>query len=204
MKKDTVRVRLWMGLTRVFAASIMGVGFAADVTAVEELSKPMSLPDIEHTTRYSKRGVKLALPGNWTVVRNETKSKVVLVELEANKPGLEGIALNTHLQIYPLSMAPSLQDAAEFLAESWRDGSPGLTPTKYQPFQISGGKALGARYINNNFEAGSPYAKHFHIYARKACGKGFVCIIFTQTLEVNEQAARLGLDKVVSTLSYFR
>ena len=166
MKKDAVCSRLWMGLTRVLAASIMGVGFAADVTAAEGFSKPISPPDIQHTTSYSKRGVKLALPANWTVTRNETQSKVVIVGLEANKPGLEGIALNTQIQIYPLSMAPTLQEAAEFLANSWREGSLYLTATKYQPLQISGGEALGARYTNNNFEAGSPYAKHFHIYAR--------------------------------------
>lgn len=204
MKKGAVFSRLWMGLTRVLAASIMGMGFAADVTAAEELDKPISLPDIQHTTSYSKRGVKLAVPGNWTVTRNETESKVVFVELQANKPGLEGIALNTQLQIYPLSMAPSLQDAAEFLAKLAREGSLYLTATKYQPLPISEGEALSARYTNNNFDAGSPYAKHFHIYARKACGKGFVCIVYTQTLEVNEQAARLGIDKVVSTLSYSR
>jgi hypothetical protein len=204
MKKDAVCSRLWMGLTSVLAASIMGVGFVADVTAAEELAKPISLPDILHTKSYSKRGVKLAVPGNWTVTRNEIENKVVFVELQANKPGLEGIALNTQIQIYPLSMAPSLQDVAEFLANFGREGSSDLTATEYQPLQISGGEALGARYINNNFDAGSPYAKHFHIYARKACGKGFVCIVFTQTLEVNEQAARLGLDKVVSTLSYSR
>ncbi|WEF31589.1 hypothetical protein [Pseudoduganella chitinolytica] len=204
MKKDTVYSSLWMGLTTVLAASIMGAGFAADVTAADELSKPIPLPDVQHTTSYSKRGVKLALPGNWTVTRNETESKVVQVDLEANKPGFEGIALNTQIQIYPLSMAPSLQETAEFLTKLAREDSKYLTATKYQPLQISGAEALGARYIDNNFNAGDPYAKHFHIYARKGCGKGFVCIVYTQTLEVNEQAARLGLDKVVSTLRYSR
>lgn len=204
MKKDAVYSRLWMGLTSVLAASIVGVGFAADVAAAEELDKPISLPDIQHTKNYSKRGVKFAVPGNWTVTRNETESNVVQVDLEANKPGLEGIALNTQLQIYPLSIAPSLQEAAEFLTKVAREDSKYLTATKYQPLQIAGAEALGARYIDNNYTAGSPYAKHFHIYARKACGKGFVCIVYTQTLEVNEQAARLGLDKVVSTLNYSR
>ncbi|WUR13715.1 hypothetical protein E7V67_001015 [[Empedobacter] haloabium] len=204
MKKDATYSKLWIGLAKLLATSIMGVGFAADVAAAEDFSKPIPLPDVQHTTNYSKRGVKFAVPGNWTVTRNETNSNVVQVDVDANKPGLEGIALNTQIQIYPLSIAPSLQEAAEFLTNMAREDSKYLTPTKYQPLKISGAEALGVRYINNNFGAGDPYAKHFHLYARKACGKGFVCIIFTQTLEVNEHAARLGLDKVVSTLSYSR
>jgi len=204
MKNNAVYSKLRMGLATVFAASIVGMGFAADVTAAEALDKPIPLPDVQHTTNYSKRGVKFALPGNWTVTRNETESKVVQVEMEANKPGLEGIALNTQLQIYPLSIAPSLQETADFLTKLAREDSKYLTATKYQPLQISGAEALSARYTDDNYKAGSPYAKHFHIYARKACGKGFVCIVYTQTLEVNEQAARLGLDKVISTLSYSR
>ncbi|MCW7541972.1 hypothetical protein OOT46_29675 [Aquabacterium sp. A7-Y] len=166
--------------------------------------QPIAAPDLAHVKKYSRQGVKFDFPGNWQVTSHEMQDKVVLVDVQADKPDISTAALNVQVQVYPAEMISSLKEAADYLIGVHQDGSKNYTKTVYEPYRIGSHEALGAKYENTAFAEGDPLAKLFDIYAMKTCGKGFVCLVHTHTRAVNEKAARVGVAKVLSTLTYSR
>jgi hypothetical protein len=190
----------------LFASAFL-ISIGAPFVALADAARPATIdpPELKATKPYSENGLSFDLPGNWTVTNNAAMDSGGgrLVNIEADKDGLEAIGLDASIQIFPDSMAPSLQDTADFLYKLQVDGSTNYSEPESAPYKLGGrDPALAQRYTHNVFTNDRPYAHRLDLVARKTCGEGWVCLIFTQTLAVNEKAGSAGLAKIYETIRF--
>lgn len=187
------------------AALLFSTG--APVVALADAVRPATIdsPDVKAPKTYSENGLSFDLPGNWTVTNNTAMDSGGgrLVNIEADKDGLDAIGLDASIQIFPDSAAPSLQDTADFLYKLQVDGSTSYSEPESTTYKLGGrDPALAQRYTHDVFTKDRPYAHRLDLIARKDCGQGWVCLIFTQTLAVNEKAGSAGLAKIYETIRF--
>lgn len=188
-------------------ASAFLVLTGAPLIARADAAQPATIdpPEIKAPKTYAENGLSFDLPGNWTVTNNSAMDSGGgrLVNIEADKDGLEAIGLDASIQIFPESAAPSLQDAADFLYQLQVGDSTSYSKPESATYKLGGrDPALAQRYTHDVFTKDRPYAHRFDLVARKTCGEGWVCLIFTQTLAVNEKAGSVGLAKIYETIRF--
>lgn len=174
------------------------------VAAQDLQARPIDPPDVKNMKSYSRDGISFELPGNWIVTNNDLiEGGGRNVSIEAEKADFETFALNANLHVYPEETAATLQESAEYLVNVYQDEQPeNYSKPEYSEFNLGKDPALTVRYMHKAFETDSPYAKQFGLYARKPCGEGWICLIYTQTIEANESAARAGLQKMFENVRY--
>lgn len=167
--------------------------------------RPVDAPDVKGAKAYSQDGISFELPGNWIVTGNDPiEGGGRNVAIEAQKADFDTFALEANLHVYPEETAATLQESAEYLVGVYQDGQPeNYSEPEFSEFEL-GGKdpALAVRYTHRALGNDSPHAKQFGLYARKPCGEGWICLIYTQTLAANESAAKAGLQKVFENVRY--
>lgn len=189
----------------LFASAFLTLIGAPSVALADAKPATIASPDVKSPKTYSANGLSFELPGNWTVTNNAAMDSGGgrLVNIEADKDGLEAIGLDASIQIFPDSEAPSLEDAADFLYKLQVEGSTSYSGPESAPYKLGGrDPALAQRYTHNVFTKDQPYAHRLDLVARKTCGAGWVCLIFTQTLAVNEKAGSAGLAKIYETIRF--
>lgn len=195
-----------MRLALLASASLLFLT-GAPVVALADAARPATIdsPNVKAPKTYSENGLSFDLPGNWTVTNNAAmdSGEGRLVNIEADKDGLEAIGLDASIQIFPESAAPSLQDAADFLYKLQVEGSTSYSEPETTAYKLDGrDPALAQRYTHKVFTKDRPYAHRLDLVASKSCGEGWVCLIFTQTLAVNEKAGSTGLAKIYETIRF--
>ncbi|KRA71805.1 hypothetical protein ASD89_12710 [Caulobacter sp. Root656] len=194
-----------LALFSASAALLFSIG--APFAALADTAKAATIdpPEVAAPKTYSANGLNFDLPGNWTVTNNSAMDSGGgrLVNIEADKDGLEAIGLDASIQIFPDSTAPSLEDTADFLYKLQVEGSTSYSKPESATYKLGGrDPALAQRYTHNVFTKDRPYAHRLDLIARKTCGEGWVCLIFTQTLAVNEKAGSIGLAKIYETIRF--
>ncbi|RDZ29541.1 hypothetical protein [Lysobacter silvisoli] len=186
--------------------SLLLLALAAAPLHAETVATPaIAAPDVAHAKKYAQDGISLSLPGNWKVIENTAMEQGGgrALGIEADKPDFETLGLDITVQVYPDDIAPSLQGAAEFLVQQQTEGSDSYTEAKHADYKLGGRfPALVARYTHTAFGADSAYAKRVDLYAIKACGAGWTCLLYTQTVAANESAASAGMAQLYDTVKF--
>lgn len=190
-----------------FSLSLLLAMSAAPIAAMAQGTKPLTVeaPNVKAPKAYSQNGLSFELPGNWSVTNNSAMDSGGgrLVNIEADKDGIDPIGLDASIQIFPVSMAPTLKGTADFLYKLQQDGSPNYSKPKNAAYKLGGRHpGLAVRYTHKVFTKDRPYAHRLDLVARKECGDGWVCLVFSQTLAINEKAASVGLAKIYETIRF--
>lgn len=201
-----------MRLALSIALLLATCGASAIASAAKPAPKPepappvpvTDAPNLKSLKKYSENGVSMQLPGNWTVtnsIPNDGTGGVL--SIEADKEGLESIGLDVIVQIFPADQTGSNEDLAKAVYERQVEGSTNYSKPVIKPFTLGGGHpAIAQRYEHKIFTNDRPYAHRLDLIASKPCGKEWVCLIFSQTLQVNEQSASIGMGKIYETVKY--
>ena len=185
---------------------LLALAAASTAAAAADVATPaIAAPDVAHAKKYAQDGISVSLPGNWKVIENTAMDDGGgrALGIEADKPDFETLGLDVTVQVYPDAIAPSLEGAAEFLTQQQIDGSENYTEPKHTDYQLGGRfPALVSRYTHTVFGADSAYAKRVDLYALKPCGKGWTCLLYTQTLAANESAASAGMAQLYESVKF--
>lgn len=179
----------------------------APVLAVSQdlVIEPAAAPDVASPRTYTKHGLKMQVPGNWTVLEDypsdgENQRRVII---EADKTRFEVLSLEVTIIIVHKSEALSLPDWAAHSYSLDVEDSEYYGPPKYSAYQLAPGvKAHATQFKNNLFEDDQPYAQRLHVLAVKRCGEEWNCYASTWTLDANRKAAEAGIRKIMETVTF--
>lgn len=191
----------------VLLRSLLCVACVAPVAAVAQnlVVEPAAAPDVASPKSYAKDGLKMQVPGNWTVVEDhpsdgENQRRVLI---EADKSRFEVLNLDVQIYVAHTSDATSLPDWAAYSYSLDVGKSGHYGPPTYTPFQLAPGvKAHATQFQHTLFEDDQPYAQRLHVLAVKRCGQQWNCYASTWTLDANRKAAEAGMRKIMETVTF--
>ena len=167
--------------------------------------EPAAAPDVASPRTYTKHGLKMQVPGNWTVVEDhpsdgENQRRVII---EADKTRFEVLNLEVKINLVHTSEVLSLPDWAAHSYSLEVEDSEYYGPPKYSAYQLAPGvKAHATQFQYNLFEDDQPYAQRLHVLAVKQCGEEWNCYASTWTVEANRSAAEAGMQKIIETVTF--
>ncbi|KRG52911.1 hypothetical protein [Stenotrophomonas maltophilia] len=187
--------------------SLICVACLAPVTAASRdlIVEPAAAPDVASPTTYTKDGLKMQVPGNWTVIKdhpsNEEDQRHVIIE--ADKTRFEVLNLEVVINLVHTSVVVSLPDWAAYSYSEEVGDSENYGPPKYSAYQLAPGvEAHATQFQHNIFESNQPYARRLHVLAVKRCSVEWYCYASTRTLSANRKAAEAGIRKIMESVTF--
>jgi len=187
--------------------SLICVACLAPAVAASQglVAEPAAPPDVASPRTYTKDGLKMQVPGNWTVVEDHPSDgeNHRRVFIEADKTRFEVLTLDVGVVLIHTSEVLSLPDWAAHLYSLDVGDSQNYGPPKYSAYQLAPGvKAHATQFRHKLFEDDQPYARSLHVLAVKLCGVEWNCYASTWTLEANRNAAEAGIRKILETATF--
>lgn len=191
----------------VLLGSLLCIACLAPVAAIAQnlVVEPAAAPDVASPKTYTKDGLKMQVPGNWTVVEDhpgdgENQRRVFI---EADKNRFEVLNLDVAVILIHTSETLTLPDWAAYLYSLDVGESESYGPPTYTPFQLAPGlKAHATQFQHTVFEDDQPYARRLHVLAVKRCGQQWNCYASTWTLDANRKAAEAGMRMIMETVTF--
>ncbi len=166
--------------------------------------QPAPRADVASPKRYTVDGLRLELPGNWSVAwagfDEETDNRYLHVEADLKRPGQ--IELELRVDVAFVDQAATLSEWASAKYGAQQDVAPLETPT-YSAFELSPSiQAYSTRFQDDRFPAGHPKREGVQLVAIQGCGRGWSCYASTTTVEANREAAEAGMRLMLESMTY--
>ncbi len=172
--------------------------------ASNHMPEPAPQADVASPKRYRIDGLRLELPGNWSVTQvgfdDETNNRYVRVDADLERP--RQIALESRVEVAFVDQAATLSEWASAKYASQPDVALLGVPT-YSAFGLSPSiQAYATRFRDDRFPVGHPNRDRLQLVAIRGCGRGWSCYASATTVEANREAAEAGIRLMLESMTY--
>lgn len=178
---------------------------ASATTAQEFKARPANAPQVERPKAFSAKGLAFEYPGNWSEISHEQVegSSCYDVYLEADKAEFEVLGLDAHVLACESADAPAPQEYVDHLvtATQTQDGGQ-YGRTEVLTREYGKHELLAARYQDKAERADPLHGRHLVMLGSAACGQGWTCYAYTQSLQANEPMAGKAFALILDTVKY--